>query len=97
MDKGELIRELAEEVLHDLFPQAHFAEIRVREETDDDGEETYTIDVMIDPRRGGFDVTRLRDVPRELMARLQAEEVTGLPVLSFISKTDWKKKGTEAR
>lgn len=90
------IQQIVRETLEEKFPKLKIARIGVSEHTDDDGDAIIEIQVVFEGGEKDFDPAQLRELPRLIMPKLEKMDERGFPLFSFISKSDFGKRKTEA-
>ena len=75
-------------VVTDRFPGGKVESVKVRRDTDYEGEPILLIEVIIDQTGGALDSKRATGLARHVRSRLAAVGEPSFPLFSFISKTD---------
>ena len=83
-------------VVNDRFPGGDIESIRIREDTDHEGDPILRIDLMVGGRARVLDPKRAISLTGDLRSRLADIGITSFPVLSFISMAEARKLRNEA-
>jgi hypothetical protein len=93
-EQGSEMRDLAsvkravKETLSRQFGHVRISDVRVREDTDSDGDEVLRIDVIFDGSSRDLDAKKLAGFIGHLQPRLEQMHETALPLLYFISSAE---------
>ena len=90
------IKAIIESVVDDQFPGGEVESIRIRPDTDFEGEPILAIDLIISDTGEALDSKRAISLARHLRSKLAEVGETRFPLLSFISKADAGKLRPEA-
>lgn len=82
------IKRIIKSVVNEGFPGGEIESIRVRDDTDYEGDPILVIDLIVRENEGVLDPTRAVSLIGELRSRLVRNGIISFPVLSFISKAE---------
>lgn len=82
------VKQAVKETFSRLFNHVHVSEVRIREDTDSDGDEVLRIDVIFDGTSNDLDPKKLAGFVGHLRPRLEQMQETALPLLYFISSAE---------
>jgi hypothetical protein len=83
------VKQAASETFSFLFSHVRVCDVRVREDTDFDGEDILRIDVIYDGTVKDLDGKKLAGFIGHLRPKLKQIHEPALPLLSFISRADF--------
>jgi hypothetical protein len=83
------VKQAVSETFSHLFSHVRVCEVRVREDTDFDGEDILRIDVIYDGTVKDLDGKKLAGFTGLLEPKLEQIHEPALPLLSFISRADF--------
>jgi hypothetical protein len=83
------VKQAASETFSHLFSHVRICDVRVREDTDFDGEDILRIDVIYDGTVKDLDAKKLVGFIGLLQPKLEQLHEPALPLLSFISRADF--------
>jgi hypothetical protein len=83
------VKQAVNETFSRLFSHVRVCDVRVREDTDFDGEDILRIDVIYEGTYKDLDAKKLAGFIRHLRPRMEQIHEPALPLLSFISRADF--------
>jgi hypothetical protein len=85
------VKQAVNETFSRLFSHVRVTDVRVREDTDFDGDDILRIDVIYEGTYKDLDAKKLAGFTGHLQPRLQEIHEPALPLLSFISRADFNR------
>jgi hypothetical protein len=83
------IEMVVKNVLAADFDKVKIFEVRVRDETDSDGDKVLRVEVIFEGARKDLDAGKLSGAVRHVRPKLSEIGEEAFPLFSFISKGDW--------
>lgn len=96
MENQRSIKEIVDSILRERFEGVDIVSINVRPDKDDDGDDILVIDVVFDGKAKSLDASKTSGLVRRMIPEIQESGVRGFPILSFIAKSELRKKRPEA-
>ena len=82
------VKQVVNETFSRLFNDVRISDVRVREDTDFDGDDILRIDVIFEGTSKDLDAKKLAGFIGHLQPRLEQVHETALPLVSFISRAE---------
>ena len=96
VDSIRRIKHIVTEVLSREFRSVRIVDVRVHEDVDPEYDNILRIDVIFEGRPKDLDARKLSGAVRTLRPRLNAIHESAIPLLSFISKADDRRRRASA-
>jgi hypothetical protein len=85
------VKHAVNETFSRLFSHVRVSDVRVREDTDFDGDDILRIDVIYEGTYKDLDAKKLAGFIGHLQPKLEQIHESALPLLSFISRADFNR------
>lgn len=83
------VAKVVRETLAADFDKVKIIDVRVRDETDSDGDEVLRVEVIFEGTQKDIDALKLTGAVRQVRPLLREMNENAFPLFSFISKRDW--------
>lgn len=89
-------RRVIDAVLRERHGEVKFVKISVNSDVDEDGDEFLWVKAVYDGQPKNIDTEKATSMVRHLRPKLEEVDVEAFPVISYIAKSDLKKRELEA-
>lgn len=87
----EKLRDIVLDVLRERFDDVAIENIDIQRDRDEDGNDILRVQVVFDGNTKRLDARKASSVQRYMRPRLAEIQETAFPVMSYISKSDYRK------
>lgn len=94
--KRSEIEQIIRSVLCEKFSDVEIESIEALPDVDEDGEKVIVVKVVFDGNRKKLDAKKVSGVARSVLPKLEEAGESGFPIMSFIAKSELRKKSPEA-
>lgn len=90
------LTEIVTNVLRERFDDVDIERVEIERDFDDDGDEILRIQVVFDGKEKQLDARKASSVQRYMRPKLADVSENAFPVISYVSKSDYRKRNPAA-